>query len=178
MKLLALDVATKTGWAVYANGVYSSGVKVLSPIKKGRKLLPDDHPGQKFLEFAVWLHEVLTDYSITHIAYEVTGSQRGGKTNQLLLGLRGVLYGTAAKYEIPILETYPGSLKLHATGHGGASKEDMQKAWMEKFNEDPGTDDECDALWLAHWGVASFQEKDPSLRVLSSKRFHLKSQAK
>lgn len=176
MKLLALDVAKHLGWCIFANGIYTAGTHILPTPKKGRKTIPDEHPGLRFDAFSTWLYDMITMYKTTHIAYEITGSQQNGRTNQSLLGLRGVLYGMASRYELPILETYPGTLKLHATGNGHASKEDMRQAWIDKFDEDPGDFDETDARWLAHWGVLQHQVNDPRLRVLSSKRFNAKTE--
>jgi crossover junction endodeoxyribonuclease RuvC len=64
---------------------------------------------------------------------------------------RGVLLLAAAENELPVIEYAPREVKLAVTGHGGASKEQMQRMVQAvlAMPEAPGTYDVADALALA-----------------------------
>jgi crossover junction endodeoxyribonuclease RuvC len=64
---------------------------------------------------------------------------------------RGVLLLAAAESEVPVVEYAPREVKLAVTGHGGASKEQMQRMVQAvlAMPEAPETYDVADALALA-----------------------------
>lgn len=64
---------------------------------------------------------------------------------------RGVLLLAAAECEVPVVEYAPREVKLAVTGHGGASKEQMQRMVQAvlAMPEAPETYDVADALALA-----------------------------
>jgi crossover junction endodeoxyribonuclease RuvC len=64
---------------------------------------------------------------------------------------RGVLLLAAAESGLPVIEYAPREVKLAVTGHGGASKEQMQRMVQAvlAMPEAPGTYDVADALALA-----------------------------
>lgn len=69
-------------------------------------------------------------------------------TAALRLGeLRGAVILRLFERGTPYLEVNPGTLKLYATGHGKASKEQMVAA-AEFCGADVANDDEADAFWL------------------------------
>lgn len=76
--------------------------------------------------------------------------------------LRGVLAVCAADFGPEITVVPPMTLKLYATGSGAASKEKMVEAayvhWDKRMS-----DDEADALWLAH--LARALSEDPPLHL-------------
>jgi crossover junction endodeoxyribonuclease RuvC len=64
---------------------------------------------------------------------------------------RGVLLLAAAESDLPVIEYAPREIKLAVTGHGGASKEQVQRMVQAvlKMPEPPETHDVADALALA-----------------------------
>jgi crossover junction endodeoxyribonuclease RuvC len=64
---------------------------------------------------------------------------------------RGVLLLAAAENDLPVIEYAPREVKLAVTGHGGASKEQMQRMVQAvlAMSEAPTTYDVADALALA-----------------------------
>lgn len=64
---------------------------------------------------------------------------------------RGVLLLAAAESNLPVIEYAPREIKLAVTGHGGASKEQMQRMVQAvlAMPEAPETFDVADALALA-----------------------------
>lgn len=76
---------------------------------------------------------------------------------QLWSSLRTVLWLTLGNS--CVLECVPVStLKLFATGHGGATKEMMQRALVKKHPEvyNPSLDDNAiDALWILKWAQSN-----------------------
>jgi Holliday junction resolvasome RuvABC endonuclease subunit len=74
--------------------------------------------------------------------------------------LRGVLAVCAADFCENVTYVPPSTLKLYATGNGGASKEKMIKAAHTHWDLSL-SDDEADAMWLAH--LARALAEDPPL---------------
>ena len=63
VNILALDLATKTGWASKHNNYFCSGVQDFS-LQRG------ESPGMKFLRFRRWLEELTVISSCDVIIYE------------------------------------------------------------------------------------------------------------
>lgn len=61
---------------------------------------------------------------------------------------------------IPYVEIPPTQLKMYATGHGTASKDDMVAA-AEAEGAEPHNDDEADAFWLRKLGVQALTGVPP-----------------
>ena len=159
IKVLALDVAGTTGWAVRREKDLRWGEKEFTPPRKGRKTMPDSHPGERFMEMHIWLRQMIREYNPTHIAYEVPGGGSSRFSAMLLMGMRGVVFSIAAFYKFDVMEIYPNTLKKWATGSGKATKEDMRdhlgrQVLVKGRLMVPGmvpTDNEVDAAWLAEW---------------------------
>lgn len=149
--VLGLDLSmTETGWVMlYRDGTVDYGTKSFPPPKKGRKSIPDEHPGKQFLAFSRWLGTLLRETTPDLIAYERPAGQF--KSMDALLGLRGIFYSTAAGREIPVDFTYPSSLKKWATGNGKADKSMMYNELCDR-GYDIDNDNIVDAFFLALWG--------------------------
>ena len=63
-KILALDVATKMGWAIGSNqtGLFASGVMQLP--KTGENI------GRVIAPYAAWLHRTIQEYEVTDVVFE------------------------------------------------------------------------------------------------------------
>jgi len=156
--VLALDMATKTGWASYKNGNIESGVQDFS-LKRGESV------GMRYLKFTKWLVDIndLLD-GIDLIVYEQP-HYRGGHATEVLVGLLTHMKSFVSKLEgfgqpVNTAPVHSGTLKKHATGAGKASKFDM----MEKGREKGWTfqdDNECDALWLLDYGLKEYYAELP-----------------
>jgi len=156
LPVLALDLATKTGWAMLdRNGNFESGVQEFD-LKRG------ESKGMRFLRFRKWLKEVLAlgelgvQYSAELpglIVYEQPHF-RGGHACELLVGLSTNVLAEAALYGLEHLAVHTGSLKKFATGKGNAGKDEMILKAKEFFPKIEIIDDNhADALVLIKYGL-------------------------
>lgn len=148
MKILGLDMATKTGWAVIENGVYcESGVQDFT------KRRGEDN-GIMFLRFRKWLYDLIRAMEIDLISYE-RAHYRGGAATEVCVGLQTRAQELASEAEIPCNPVATTTLKKQAVGYGKASKEQMIEAAAPIIGRGPKDDNEADAVLLAH--IASME---------------------
>lgn len=152
MKILALDAATMTGWAQgelrilgqnYAICLLGSGVKRVSVAK-------DEPPALRFQSFRTWVYGLAKGYDL--LAYEEP-HLRGRKPTRFLVGLANGIEEVGGGLKIPVVSVHSGTLKKFATGSGRASKEDMIAAARKRWQVEPKTDDEADALMILAWAI-------------------------
>lgn len=170
MKVLALDTATRTGWAM------SNSLSLLPPISSGvEDFTPDGFGGWRFRHFRDWLvQRVLTDRPDL-IVYEsiVGGVRAGGNTALIQKGLEAIVLEVATTYNvwsdhISVWSFAPATIKKWATGSGvltHESKQQMVELALRKWRRGPHRqrfephrptksapwpvdDNQCDALWL------------------------------
>lgn len=142
--ILALDVATSTGWCFGNDVIVNSGVKDLTD--------KSSTFGWKVRKFEIWLEEIFDRYGPEFIAFEKTfGQHKNALIHQS--ELHGVLKNFAHKRNIDIKGYTPTEIKKFATGKGNANKSQMEKACFEKFQITPSTDDEADACHI--WSMAN-----------------------
>ena len=161
MNILAVDAASRCGWALSMCGTLESGVEDFS-LRRG------ESPGARFLRFRKWLHDVSdlcrrqTGRDLEPIAFE-QAHHRGGHATELLVGLTTRLQehqATIAGCEC--IGIHSGSLKKHATGKGNAKKPEMILAAQQRWGVAPRDDNEADALMLlafalAHYGARALE---------------------
>ena len=149
--ILALDLATKTGWACnqpYETGkpTIISGVQIFD-VKRG------ESPGMRFLRCRGWLNEINDLVMPDVIAYE-QAHHRGGAATACGVGLVTVVLEFAAQHKIEITSVHSATLKKWATGSGRASKDQMIEAVIRKGHQ-PQDDNEADALLLLYYTIES-----------------------
>jgi len=137
MNILALDLATKTGWAHSDGG---SGVQDFKP-RRG------DSPGMRWVEFTAWLRRLLDACPTDIIAYE-QAHHRGGAATHVAHSLIGMVEKVSAERKIELTNRHTATIKKYATGNGRASKEDMMEAARKSFCVDIIDDNHADSLWL------------------------------
>ena len=154
MKILALDLGTLTGWAF-------GDMKDIDRIYSGTQdfsLKRGESPGIRLLNFDKWVYEILAKHKPKMVAYEMP-HQRGGHATQLLLGMLGILHVACTKAGIEYASVHSATLKKSATGSGRASKEDMVKAAVKKFQRVVVDDNEADALHILAWAQDTFEKE-------------------
>lgn len=150
MRILALDLGTKTGWAT--NCPQESGVQEFL-LNRG------ESPGMRYIRFRAWLEEMIEIVKPDVIVYEQT-HMRGGYATELAHGFSTRVQEICAKYGIEHAAVHSATLKKFATGSGRAKKEDMIKAAHTKLGVSKRIDDnEADALWLLKWGIENLVTK-------------------
>lgn len=158
LPILALDLATKTGWALRdRTGAIASGTQEFA-LKRG------ESKGMRFLRFRKWLREMLSLGEIGKefsedmpgvIAFE-QAHHRGGAATELAVGLVTDTLAEAARVDVEHMPIHTGALKKWATGKGNAGKSQMIERAAELFPDIEIIDDNhADALLLLSY---SFEE--------------------
>lgn len=157
MPVLALDLATKTGWALLdRNGRTESGVQEFQ-LKRG------ESKGMRFLRFRKWMKDMLSLGELgSQYSKEVPGlviyemaHHRGGDATELCVGLVTNVLADAAQHGLEHMSVHSATLKKFATGSGKSSKEEMILKAKEMY---PGVelldDNHADALLMLRYGLA------------------------
>lgn len=158
MKVLALDLGTKTGWALLEEGgvgakpIVISGVQDFS-LKRG------ESPGIRFLMFRNWLKNRMLSNKPDLIVYE-QAHHRGGAATAVAYGLQAHLLSVCAELGVEFMPCHTGTLKKFATGRGNASKAEMVAVCKSRFGVEPLDDNEADAVCLAFWGLSQIKEEN------------------
>lgn len=149
-RVLALDLATVTGWAVVANGIITSGSQDFARYK-GAKHKPAEHPGQPFASFRRWLHEKLREEKPAAIVYEEVMRFPYAMQAHSFCGYRALMYEAATIFSLPCYRYSPATIKLFWCGKGNADKERMVAMTRNRCPDVDLTDDnEADALAVLH----------------------------
>lgn len=141
MNILALDPATRCGWATRdASGTWDLSVR------------KDESGGMKLIRLHAKLNDLLAAMAkIDLVAFE---AQRGG--NPALMGalvvqaeIQGAMKLWCEQKGIQYRGWSPSEIKKHATGKGNSNKEAMKAAAAARW---PGIklqdDNHADALWI------------------------------
>lgn len=156
LPILALDLASKTGWALRTrSGQIESGVQTFD-LKRG------ESKGMRFLRFRKWLKDIITlgemgsKYSASEpglILFE-QAHHRGGDATELCVGFVTNVLADAALHEIEHASIHSATLKKFATGKGKASKEEMIAKATEMYPSIKIMDDNhADALLMLTYGL-------------------------
>jgi Holliday junction resolvasome RuvABC endonuclease subunit len=141
MKILALDLATKTGWAFY-DPVLSVTYGTFDAHSKN-----DKTAGARFLRFEGFLSQFVRDLKPDEIFFESVARHQGVQAAHMYGAFKAVMYMVAEELSVPCFGVAVGTLKKHATGNGRADKAMMIKACNE-WGYQPEDDNAADALAL------------------------------
>ena len=152
MNILALDLATSTGWALSENDRITSGVQTFD-VKRG------ESPGMRFLRLSRWLEEVaarhhgLTTRYVDLIVYEAA-HHRGGPATAVGVGLTSHVLSFCAKHAIEHQPVHTATLKKWTTGKGNAGKPLMVAAVCRRWNVRIDDHNEADAYALMMFALS------------------------
>lgn len=146
MKILALDLGTKTGWAMKCDfGIKSGSVDFSTKRNEGG--------GMRYLRFRKWLDSI--NNGITEIHYEEVRRHAGTQAAHVYGGLMGTLTAWCEENSIAYASVPVGTIKRAATGKGNASKEQMIDA-AKKVGFNPADDNEADAIHILRYVMEPF----------------------
>ena len=136
MKILALDVATKTGWC----HVNDSGTWDFTPKR-------DESKGMRLVKFKAKVYDVINGEDINLVVFERTA---GAHKNALIVQaeLHGVLKELCEGLGVDYRAYSASEIKKFATGKGNAKKQQMIQACIDNYDIDPCDDNEADAIHL------------------------------
>ena len=157
--VLALDLATKTGWSVRRpDGAVESGVQDFS-LKRG------ESPGMRYLRFGIWVQDMICharqwDYPLDALVVYELPHMRGGHATTVLIGLETRTQEACARLSlgpgnaaVDFASVQTATLKKFATGKGNASKAEMIEAAKPLLGRDPIDDNEADARHILEYAV-------------------------
>lgn len=142
MAILALDLGTKTGWAVRSNGAIASGTQNFTPTRY-------QSTAMRFVRFRTFLTELHKADPIAHIGFEEVRKHAGVDAAHAYGGFMAHLLAFGEDHTIPVEPFTVGAIKKYWAGKGNASKEDMIAAAV-KLGFKPEDDNEADALAILH----------------------------
>ena len=137
MKLLALDLGTNIGFAIFKDGKFISGTKKLGTYK--------EKFGARFHEFRTWLLNIIAKHNIEAVYFERVFGHKGVEAAHCYGGFLYMLASVCFQQKIPCISFSVQAIKRFMTGKGNATKDEMIAAARQKgFNAE--TDDEADAI--------------------------------
>ena len=145
MKVLALDLAKVTGWAMCDGTLRIAGVLDLSKVGERDGV---------YVGFSRWLVRTLAKRKPDVIVYEDPRFNRGFT---YVPGFTALLTVEAAKWEIPCFPATVQEIKRFATGKGNAPKEAMRDAALQEglLEWVPDEENAIDAAWVLEWFLAT-----------------------
>ncbi|MBF99430.1 MAG: hypothetical protein CMI36_10595 [Owenweeksia sp.] len=144
MNVLALDVATKTGWCLSPN---EHGVWDL-------KTRRDESGGMKLIRFKAKLNEIHSLVKMDMVVFERTsGRHKAALIHQS--ELHGVLKNWCDENGIQYRSYSASEIKKFATGNGRASKALMMTTCKDRYSIVPIDDNEADAVHLWYLNQSS-----------------------
>lgn len=135
-KILALDIATVTGWATET----TSGTWNLKPNR-------GESEGMRVVRFKAKVKELIELEKITLIAYERPAGMHKGSI-MVASEMVGVLKDLCEELKVNYASYSATEIKKYATGKGNSNKEKMIESAKIKFKIDILDDNHADALWL------------------------------
>lgn len=162
-RILALDLATKTGWCVSdrETGYVASGVIDATPAKP-RKGQPPPHPGRRFDTFLDALFAACVNpYTFEAIIFEDVKRNAGRSAALVYCGLLAITQATAYRQRVPCIGVGVYDVKRAAVGKARATKNEMIAAANEAWPDvDIIDDNEADAMWLAEAAWVAYGNVD------------------
>jgi len=145
MTVLALDLGTKTGWALRGQD---------KAVTSGTMEFKNDRwqgGGMRFLRFKQWLTEIKQMAGgLDAVFVEEVRRHAGVDAAHAYGGFLAHVTAWCEHHQIPYEAVPVGTIKRHATGKGNANKDAMIAAMQER-GFDPSDDNEADALALLGW---------------------------
>lgn len=147
MNILALDLGTRTGWAMRQNGITVSG---FVDFKNGRF----EGGGMRYLRFKQWLNSTYSaSGDIGAVYFEEVRRHVGTDAAHVYGGFMGQLTAWCESRKIPYQGVPVGTIKKHATNSGNASKDLMIDAAKKIAQYSVEDDNEADAICLLDFAI-------------------------
>lgn len=148
MKILGIDQASHTGFAVVSDGsLQDSGTAIFT-----------GKVGSRLSAFSVWLRDKIQTELPDLIVYE-RPHFRGYAATLSGVGMIAIINMIAYDCGVPVMDVHTATLKKFATGYGKAKKSQMTAAANAGTGLDLKTkenNDEADAIHLALYGSENF----------------------
>jgi hypothetical protein len=145
--VLALDIATTTGWALQlASGKIESGTVSFRPSRY-------DGGGIRYLRFRGWLDSIAADVGgIGVVHYEEVRRHLSTGAAHVHGGLLATLTAWCEQHSIPYQGVPVGTIKRFIAGKGNADKHAVIEAVRARGFK-PADDNEADAIAILLWAI-------------------------
>ena len=141
MRVIALDLGTRTGFAIQSGRTTISGTMDFTPKRF-------ESSAMRFVRFRQWITELVMD-GPCHIAFEEVRRHMGTDAAHCYGGLLAHLLEITEVNGIACEGIPVGTIKRHATGKGNAGKPLMIDAALNRWpHQDVQDDNHADALCL------------------------------
>lgn len=144
--ILALDLATRFGWAV--------GAPCSRPLS-GAVHLDGTRPGQRFLQLARRVQTLIDEHAVTEVVIEDAFIGARLSAAGTLYGYRAVAMVAAENRGLPVTPVPPSRWRKGFLGAGGGKRGALKAATIQQCRAHgwaPRTEDEADALGLwSYW---------------------------
>lgn len=148
--ILAIDPATRTGWAL-ASKTVDTPWKIVESGTWNLAAKKLQNPSIRFLNLRRHLSSLADRHAIDNLVYENPGSLHG-HARKILPGLQAIIESWCLENGVNWSVVRPGPVKKFATGSGTAQKEEMLTAARLKWPEiEIKYHDHADALWILSW---------------------------
>jgi Holliday junction resolvasome RuvABC endonuclease subunit len=151
LNILALDLGTKMGWALYTDDNIYSCVEDFS-----LKVKEKNRQGKRFEKLEVFLNLMHQKYNINHVFFEkVMQHHKSRAAAAIYNGFWAILITWCEKNNIMYEGVSVGTIKRFIAGKGNASKEEVINSVKNKGFSDIIDDNEADALALLLYAIGS-----------------------
>jgi len=156
--MLALDISSKTGWAVKSGDVITSGVYDLSGLMK-------EDFGKLVFTFEKWICDMIVTYQVTDFVIERPLGSFPGRTgfSDVVKALVLVSHAMGYAHNVRRKEVSRSSWHKLILGYGrykSAEGKKRSKRWALEQGFNPKDDNEADALGILSWGLITIRGED------------------
>ena len=156
MKILALDLGSRTGWATSAGSHITSGFHEFKPDRF-------EGGGMRYLKFKAWLDRLKEQLmGLDLVMFEEVRMHAGTTAAHIYGGFMAHLTAWCEAEKIPYQGVPVGTIKKHATGKGNAGKLQMIQA-MQNLGHVVTDDNEADALAILYYAIEVMGAGKPQL---------------
>ena len=165
MKILALDLASKTGVAIgNPNTIPLCFTEVLGET--------GEHHGARFAQAFRMMKRLITTHEPGLIVLEAPFKTNKSQMHveNMLMGLRGCVMGAAHMFHVPFEQHEVSTIRLHFIQHGKLKRADAKRATIARCKQlgwKVANDDEADAAALWDYACAR-QSRSHAISTLES----------
>ena len=154
MVILALDLGTQMGWALWQVAGIASGSVSFAVNKRAGF-------GVRFLNFQRWLLRMLSQHHVDMVVFEAVYNHAGTYAAHVYGGFAAQLAAVCEERQIPYRGFGVKTIKKFITGNGNANKQDVINA-VQTRSYRPIDDNEADAiaLLLLAWNIFVKENKN------------------
>jgi Holliday junction resolvasome RuvABC endonuclease subunit len=158
-KILALDLATKTGWAHSFHPLRKEGEHPTAGGVWDLSVRRDESGGMRLVRLAGKLRDIRDMVGLDLVVFEAARHAAPKMQGALVVQaeLQGVVKSFCEMRDINYRGYSPSEIKKHATGKGNANKAAMIQAAKQRWSDVQIIDDnQADALWLLDLAIQEY----------------------